>query len=501
LFLLLLVGKQLLLWWLVHLRNPLLQLVRSQCQVRKLLRLSLQEISPAILHLPLLPRLLLSLLQRLSAVTRKLRLRQNQMASFLSSPLLITQLGRKEPTPVVATTPLAGSWAHAATSGQRIASAASAVNSPQPNTTPKQSALTPATAPPVENLPQAAQASQSFSNDKAKDTSTSAASHNTAASKPAETAPTKSNSVAPEPSPPLSAKPMPSPVLSAKNNSEPLPTAPAAASDDLSKQPTKGLANKVTPTPQNQPLPQPQSIPQQPQQQLPSHVMSSPGHAATQQQQQGLPPPHRPAAAVPSSSLGSGSQELQALAHMLKMSMTHIPPTDVSNDRSKPYAPRNPYPGQLPSSFPTTPHPIIENSALFERLPMDSLFLSFYYQQGSYQQYLAAKQLKKHSWRFHKKYMTWFQRHEEPKTTTNDYEEGTYVYFDYESGKFLFLSPLLFVYLFVCMPCSLSPSSLGWCQRIKSEFKFEYAYLEDELTQAASHNPSTQPPPSASSNS
>jgi CCR4-NOT transcription complex subunit 3 len=32
--------------------------------------------------------------------------------------------------------------------------------------------------------------------------------------------------------------------------------------------------------------------------------------------------------------------------------------------------------------------------------------------------------------------------------------EGTYVYFDYESG---------------------------WCQRIKSEFKFEYAYLEDEL--------------------
>jgi CCR4-NOT transcriptional regulation complex NOT5 subunit len=22
---------------------------------------------------------------------------------------------------------------------------------------------------------------------------------------------------------------------------------------------------------------------------------------------------------------------------------------------------------------------------------------------------------------------------------------------------------------------------LGWCQRIKSEFKFEYAYLEDEL--------------------
>ena len=23
--------------------------------------------------------------------------------------------------------------------------------------------------------------------------------------------------------------------------------------------------------------------------------------------------------------------------------------------------------------------------------------------------------------------------------------------------------------------------TIGWCQRIKSEFKFEYAYLEDEL--------------------
>ena len=66
---------------------------------------------------------------------------------------------------------------------------------------------------------------------------------------------------------------------------------------------------------------------------------------------------------------------------------------------------------------------------------MDSLFLAFYYQQGTYHQYLAAKQLKKHSWRFHKKYMTWFQRHEEPKLTTDEYEEGTYVYFDYESGE------------------------------------------------------------------
>src|SRR3546814_18623043 len=100
------------------------------------------------------------------------------------------------------------------------------------------------------------------------------------------------------------------------------------------------------------------------------------------------------------------------------------------------------------------PAPILENPALFEKLPADTLFFIFYFQQGTYQQYLAARQLKKHSWRFHKKYSTWFQRHEEPKISAEEYEEGTYVYFDYESG---------------------------WCQRIKSEFKFEYAFLEDEL--------------------
>jgi CCR4-NOT transcription complex subunit 3 len=75
---------------------------------------------------------------------------------------------------------------------------------------------------------------------------------------------------------------------------------------------------------------------------------------------------------------------------------------------------------------------------------MDALFFVFYFQQGTYQQCLAAKQLKKHSWRFHKKYMTWFQRHEEPKITTEEYEEGTYVYFDYESGNVIYM--LTFIY-------------------------------------------------------
>ena len=42
--------------------------------------------------------------------------------------------------------------------------------------------------------------------------------------------------------------------------------------------------------------------------------------------------------------------------------------------------------------------------------------------QGTKAQYMAAKALKKLSWRFHTKYMTWFQRLEEPKAITDEYE-------------------------------------------------------------------------------
>jgi CCR4-NOT transcription complex subunit 3 len=51
--------------------------------------------------------------------------------------------------------------------------------------------------------------------------------------------------------------------------------------------------------------------------------------------------------------------------------------------------------------------------------------------QNTFQQYLAARELKKNSWRYHRKYNTWFQRHEEPKVTTDEFEKGSYVYFDY----------------------------------------------------------------------
>lgn len=118
-----------------------------------------------------------------------------------------------------------------------------------------------------------------------------------------------------------------------------------------------------------------------------------------------------------------------------------------------------------PHNYPQVQAPIVNNPALWERLSLDSgndtLFFAFYYQQvlsvlylsflccfvgvilpsvcyqvscflqNTFQQYLAAKELKGQSWRYHRKYNTWFQRHEEPKVATDEYEQGTYVYFDF----------------------------------------------------------------------
>lgn len=129
-------------------------------------------------------------------------------------------------------------------------------------------------------------------------------------------------------------------------------------------------------------------------------------------------------------------------------------PSDSRRDRR--YMPRNPYTHEdtkKTTAYPTQPTTSYEDPAMFEKYDLDTLFFIFYYQQGSYQQHLAAKELKKLSWRYHTKYLTWFQRHEEPRTTAADYERGAYVYFDHDSG---------------------------WCQRIKTDFTFEYQYLEDE---------------------
>lgn len=158
----------------------------------------------------------------------------------------------------------------------------------------------------------------------------------------------------------------------------------------------------------------------------------------------------KPVVTVPEVVQKTLEDEYSYYMQMLESGMDQSPQQKES--QKKPYTPRNPL--KTPEFFPSAPAQIFDDTRIFDKFDMDTLFFIFYFQQGSYQQFLAAKQLKRQSWRYHTKYLTWFQRHDDPKVTTDEYEQGTYVYFDYD---------------------------FSWCQRIKTNFTFEYNYLEDEL--------------------
>lgn len=126
------------------------------------------------------------------------------------------------------------------------------------------------------------------------------------------------------------------------------------------------------------------------------------------------------------------AQPPSQLARLLQASQETCPePSD--SDRPQHYRPAFKY--NTPAHYPQDVLPIFDDPALYDnqRLETDTLFYIFYYRQNTYQQWLAARALKNQSWRFHKQYQTWFQRHEEPKQITEEYEQGTYRFFDYES--------------------------------------------------------------------
>ncbi|KAF5322208.1 hypothetical protein D9619_001080 [Psilocybe cf. subviscida] len=144
------------------------------------------------------------------------------------------------------------------------------------------------------------------------------------------------------------------------------------------------------------------------------------------------------------------SHNLEQVHKMLEGGYSGVPqPQDT--EKPKYYVPRNPF--QTAPYYPQQPHHLLQTPAIFAQLDVETLFWVFYYLPGTYQQYLAAKELKRQSWRFHVKYLTWFQRHSEPQAITEEYEQGVYVYFDWEGS---------------------------WCQRKKSDFRFEYRYLSED---------------------
>lgn len=106
-------------------------------------------------------------------------------------------------------------------------------------------------------------------------------------------------------------------------------------------------------------------------------------------------------------------------------------PNYLDAEKPRHYKPDTKY--NTPEYYPQQPFSYADDPGLYSKIDSDTLFYIFYYRQNTYQQYMAAKSLKSQSWRFHKQYQTWFQRHEEPKTITEEYEQGTYRFFDYES--------------------------------------------------------------------
>jgi CCR4-NOT transcription complex subunit 3 len=128
------------------------------------------------------------------------------------------------------------------------------------------------------------------------------------------------------------------------------------------------------------------------------------------------------------------SQSSQASQRMLAASFNTSPDMiDVGTPRN--YRPE--IRCHTPAYYPQELDPVFDDHRLYSRIDPDTLFYVFYYKQATYQQYLAARALKDQSWRFHKQYQTWFQRHEEPKTITEEFEQGTYRFFDYESTWFV----------------------------------------------------------------
>ncbi|CAE6419815.1 unnamed protein product [Rhizoctonia solani] len=249
-----------------------------------------------------------------------------------------------------------------------------------------------------------------------------------------------------------------SPYISQAITAEPLPM---NGTSNQSNSGANGVSSFTLPTSQSMNMPSP--LPQQVQAQGPpsfSYGDVSQSSVQTvvsqQQQQQAQQQRQLPSSLSDLVSTFEASKEKAArrdpeqLSKALAAGFEGMPqPQDTS--KPKYYVPRNPYPSQ--PYYPQQPLTVLSSPALYSQLDVETLFFVFYYLPGTYMQYLAAKELKRQSWRFHVKYLTWFQRHSEPQAITDEYEQGVYVYFDWEGS---------------------------WCQRKKSDFRFEYRHLSED---------------------
>jgi CCR4-NOT transcription complex subunit 3 len=272
--------------------------------------------------------------------------------------------------------------------------------------------------------------------------------------------------ISPLPPPPGGGKPLDS-ASPAISTAQPVVPEPSPAAEAQQTRISTPVAKRATPAPKEEPKPtEPSEAPPAAPQSAKPTLPSATSTAATQPQEtnpaKALQPPS-PDSGIAGIALSHGDplhdEEEESIYHlpsslndllesfeetkqraksdqpfdlgMLNASRLTCP-TPLDAEKPNHYQPQNPY-AYTPAHYPQEPLPIFDDPRLYSRIDTDSLFYAFYYRQGTYQQYLAAKALKSQSWRFHKQYQTWFQRHEEPKNITEEFEQGTYRFFDYES--------------------------------------------------------------------
>ncbi|ELA42039.1 uncharacterized protein VICG_00886 [Vittaforma corneae ATCC 50505] len=156
--------------------------------------------------------------------------------------------------------------------------------------------------------------------------------------------------------------------------------------------------------------------------------------------------------------LSSISAEIQKIKAEKRRTLEKLEKIEIENSMlNKPYfkqiEPMYPIRKRckVPAFFPKHSFMHFNNPNFYKRFDLDTLFFIFYYFKGHIQQTYAAIRLKHYAWRYHLKYKMWFQRLDEPKLITSEYEKGEFLFFDYETA---------------------------WNFMKKNDFVFEYFYLE-----------------------
>ncbi|CAK5109873.1 unnamed protein product [Meloidogyne enterolobii] len=99
------------------------------------------------------------------------------------------------------------------------------------------------------------------------------------------------------------------------------------------------------------------------------------------------------------------NEELSFQLQMLDATQQRCP-LQMDSEKPRSYLPKMPC--STPPYYPQAPLPNADSLEYYLRLSVETLFFTFYYMEGSRAQLLAAKALKKLSWRFHTKYKFYF---------------------------------------------------------------------------------------------